>query len=154
MTDFIIFIKSVIFYFMEIEVKRYEEQQLRTFGTLYINGIEICDTLEDTDRHLEDHLPDIDALRKQKIYAKTAIPRGIYNIENYWWPKYKNYYPWITNVPGFTGILIHGGMTEEHTSGCILVGTRQGNMLIKSSEAMRKIREYFKKEKYGKITIR
>lgn len=139
---------------LEFDVKRYEEQPLRTFGKLYINGVEICDTLEDTDRHLEDHLPDIESLRKEKVYAKTAIPRGKYNIENYWWPKYKNYYPWITSVPGFTGILIHGGMTEEHTSGCILVGTRKGDVLVSSKEAMNKIREYLNKYKYGKITIR
>jgi hypothetical protein len=139
---------------MELEVKRYEEQSLRTFGKLYIDGEEICDTLEDTDRHLEDHLPDIDTLRSQKIYAKTAIPRGTYNIENYWWPKYKNYYPWLTGVPGFTGILIHGGMNEDHTSGCILVGTRQGDILVGSKSKMDKIRKYFEKYKYGKITIR
>lgn len=139
---------------MELSIKRYEEQSLRTFGKLYIDGIEICDTLEDTDRHLEECLPNITDLRKQKIYAKTAIPRGTYNVENYWWPKYKNYYPWLTGVPGFTGILIHGGMTEEHTSGCILVGTRDGDKLVKSNEAMRKVREYFNKYKYGKIEIR
>lgn len=139
---------------MELCVKRYEEQPLRVFGKLYIDDVEICDTLEDTDRHLEDHLPDIETLRKKKVYSKTAIPRGKYSIENYWWPKYRNYYPWITNVPGFTGILIHGGMTEEHTSGCILVGTRQGNTLVKSSEAMKKIREYFKEHNHGKIEIR
>lgn len=139
---------------MELCLKRYDEQLLRTFGKLYIDGVEICDTLEDTDRHLEDHLPDIEMLKKEKVYAKTAIPRGKYTIENYWWSKYKNYYPWISNVPGFTGILIHGGITEEHTSGCILVGTRQGDTLVRSSEAMKKIREYFKEHNYGKIEIR
>ena len=139
---------------MELWIKRYEEQELRTFGKLYIDNIEICDTLEDTDRHLEDRLPDIEALRKEKVYAKTAIPRGIYNVENYWWSKYKNYYPWITSVPGFTGILIHGGMTEEHTSGCILVGERKGDILIKSKEKMEIIRKYFRENKYGKITIK
>ena len=139
---------------MEILVKRYEEQPLKTFGTLYINGKEICDTLEDTDRHLEDKLPDVVALKNLKVYSKTAIPRGIYNIENYYCAKHKNYYPWITNVPGYTGILIHGGSNENHTSGCILVGTRQGDILVRSLEAMNKIREYFKKERYGKIEIR
>ena len=139
---------------LEFDVKRYEEQPLRTFGKLFINGVEICDTLEDTDRHLEDRLPDIESLRKEKVYAKTAIPRGKYSIENYWWSKYKNYYPWITSVPGFSGILIHGGITEEHTSGCILVGTRKGDTLVNSKEAMNKIREYLRQYKYGKITIR
>ena len=139
---------------MEILVKRYEEQPLRTFGTLYIDGKEICDTLEDTDRHLEDKLPDIVALKNLKVYSKTAIPRGEYNIENYWWAKHSNYYPWITNVPGFSGILIHGGINEEHTAGCILVGTRKGNILVDSKSKMEEIRKYFKQYKYGKIVIR
>ena len=134
-------------------VKRYEEQDDRTFGRLYIGDEEICDTLEDKDRHLEDHLPDIEVLRKNKVYAKTAIPRGTYNVELYWWAKHRNWYPWIQNVPGYTGILIHGGSTEEHTSGCILVGTRQGDILVKSSEKMKIIREKMK-GKSTKITIK
>lgn len=135
-------------------VKRYEAQPLRTFGKLYIDGKEICDTLEDTDRRLEDRLPDIYMLRQDKVYAKTAIPRGKYKVENYWWAKHRNWYPWIQNVPGFTGILIHGGSTEEHTSGCILVGTRQGNILVKSSEKMAIIRSLLKEVKTAEITIK
>lgn len=139
---------------LEFFVKRYEEQPLRTFGKLFIDGVEICDTLEDTDRHLEDRLPDIDKLRNDKVYAKTAIPRGTYIIENYWWAKHRNWYPWIQNVPGYTGILIHGGVTEEHTSGCILVGVRQGDKLIKSSEKMAIIRSLLKKAGQAEITIK
>ena len=132
---------------MELEVKRYEYQPLRTFGKLYIDGKEICDTLEDTDRNLEDHIPDIETLRKNKIYAKTAIPRGTYTVELYWWSKHRNWYPWIQGVPGYTGILIHGGANENHTSGCILVGTRQGDLLVKSSEKMDIIRAAMKEHK-------
>lgn len=139
---------------MEIEVKRCEYQPLRTFGKMYIDGKEICDTLEDTDRRLEEHLPDIETLRKNKIYAKTAIPRGTYTVELYWWSKHRNWYPWIQSVPGYTGILIHGGSTEEHTSGCILVGTRQGNVLVKSSEKMNIIRNAMKEHKNEVIKIK
>lgn len=135
-------------------VKRYEEQPLRTFGKMYIDGEEICDTLEDADRHLEDRLPDIETLRKDKVYSKTAIPRGRYTVENYYWAKHRNWYPWILNVPGFTGILIHGGSTEQHTSGCILVGTRQGNILVKSSEKMAIIRSLLKKAENTEIIVK
>lgn len=135
-------------------VKRYEEQPLRTFGKMYIDGKEICDTLEDTDRHLEDRLPDIETLRKDKVYSKTAIPRGRYIVENYWWSKHRNWYPWILDVPGFTGILIHGGSTEEHTSGCILVGTRKGDILVGSSEKMAIVRSLIKKAGSAEIIVK
>lgn len=139
---------------MEILVKRSEEQELRTFGHMYVDGKYFCDTLEDTDRHLEDRLPDLDKLKQDKVYAKTAIPRGTYQVENYYWSKHSNYYPWIQNVPGFTGILIHGGSTEDHTSGCILIGERRGDILVNSNKKMLALRAIFNREKYGKITIK
>ena len=36
----------------------------------------------------------------------------------------------VTNVPGFEWILIHTGNTDEHSSGCLLVGDSQENNAI------------------------
>ena len=36
----------------------------------------------------------------------------------------------VTNVPGFKWILIHTGNTDEHSSGCLLVGDSQENNVI------------------------
>jgi len=36
----------------------------------------------------------------------------------------------ITDVPGFEYILIHTGNTDEHTSGCLIVGDVQENNQI------------------------
>ena len=38
---------------------------------------------------------------------------------------------WVKEVPGFEYILWHTGNTDEHTSGCLIVGQQQHSNLIK-----------------------
>ncbi len=52
----------------------------------------------------------------------------------------------ITNVPNFEYILIHCGNTDEHTSGCLLLGDSQennelitGGFIGKSSQAYKRV---------------
>lgn len=77
----------------------------------------ICDTIEDTDRGLNDSMSE-DYIKKLKVYSKTAIPCGIYNLNlNTISPKFgkKQFYidtckgclPRFEKVKGFTSILIH-----------------------------------------------
>lgn len=133
---------------IEFRLKREIFTEKRTIGKMYVNGEYLCDTLEDKDRHLET------TGQSAKVYAQTAIPRGKYKMVNYLWKKYNNWYPWIQNVPYFQGILIHGGSTEDHTSGCILVGTKtSNNMLTGSAYAMRKIRKIFSENKGSEFWI-
>ena len=35
---------------------------------------------------------------------------------------------WLQDVPGFEYILIHTGNTDEHTSGCLIVGNTQADL--------------------------
>lgn len=129
---------------LEFIVRREIFTDRRTLGRMYFGGTCICDTLEDTDRHLET------VGGGAKVYSKTAIPRGRYKTSWYYWAKFRNYYPLLLNVPYFSGILIHGGVTEEHTSGCVLVGTRTpSGTLSDSSSAMAKIRRIYR-ENVGK----
>lgn len=108
---------------MEILVKRIFKGENYTIGHLYINGTYFCDTLEDKVRNLP---------REPKIYGKTAIPAGKYEIDmntvspkfknRSWARKYKGIVPRLKNVPYFSGVLIHPGNTSVDTDGCILVG--------------------------------
>ena len=85
-----------------------------TEGKLFVNGTFECYTLEDKDRKLEDG--------GEKVYGKTAIPRGKYNVITSYSNRFKKILPLIEDVPGFTGVRIHPGNTSEDTEGCILVG--------------------------------
>jgi hypothetical protein len=86
-----------------------------TIGSFYIDGNYFCDTLEDVCRIRGGDC-------SLKIYGQTAIPEGRYLVEWMWWDKHNNWYPHLLNVPCFTGILIHSGVTAKDTEGCILLG--------------------------------
>jgi len=106
-----------------------------TEGKLFLNGEFECYTLEDTDRNLESG--------GEKIYGKTAIPKGVYEIEITYSPRFKEDMPLLLNVKGFEGVRIHSGNKPEDTDGCILVGaenSRDGDDWIgKSKKAYKKL---------------
>lgn len=95
-----------------------------TIGSLSINGLYFCDTLEDKVRTLIDsnHDGDFDESGEGKVYGETAIPLGRYKVTIAFWKKHKVFIPLLHDVPGFTGILIHSGASKADTLGCILVG--------------------------------
>lgn len=90
-------------------------------GDLYIDGKWFSNTLEDTDRGLDDKMTEEEIL-KRKIKGETAIPTGIYTVLLTYSPKYKKIMPLINNVKGYQGIRIHSGNTHKDTEGCLLVG--------------------------------
>ena len=94
---------------MNIQLKRRYLGEGYTIGTLSIDGQYFCDTLED-------------AVRQVKVYGKTAIPYGRYNIILNVSPRFGRILPRLIDVPQFDGVLIHRGNTVEDTAGCILVG--------------------------------
>lgn len=102
-----------------VERKYYKEEY--TIGNMFIDGKWFCNTLEDKDRGLSQSLS-LSQNKKLKVYGKTAIPKGVYDIEIYFWSKYRINVPLLKDVPAFTGILIHNGRDQNNTLGCILVG--------------------------------
>ena len=95
---------------------------------LFIDGIFECYTLEDQ-------------YQAVKVMHETCIPEGTYDIKfrktggfhAKYTERYKNaHYGMlhIQDVPNFTYILIHTGNTDEHTSGCLIVGETQQDLEI------------------------
>jgi hypothetical protein len=81
--------------------------------------------LEDTDRGLSSDMP-IDKIRETKVYGKTAIPRGRYQIVITHSARFKRLLPILVGVPGFSGIRIHPGNRHNNTEGCLLPGKAYG----------------------------
>lgn len=92
-----------------------------TLGKLYVNGTFECYTLEDVVR------------TGPKVYGKTAIPAGTYEVAINYSNKFKRDLPLLLNVPGFAGIRIHSGNTAADTLGCILVGQTQTKTSVGNS---------------------
>lgn len=99
---------------MYLQLVRENMSELATEGKIFVNGTFECYSLEDTDRQLENG--------GEKIYGKTAIPRGIYDMDITYSNRFKQDMPLILDVPQFNGIRIHKGNTSLDTDGCILVG--------------------------------
>lgn len=126
---------------MRLELKRIAKREDYTIGRLYVDGEYFCDTLEDKVR---------DLTRETKVYGKTAIPEGTYEVTlRVQSPRFsqkkqydfcKGYLPRLLGVPSFEGVLIHVGNTAADTEGCILVGknTVRG-MVTDSSATFRKL---------------
>ncbi len=117
---------------MKIELIRSYNCKTYCIGHLYVDGKYVCDTIEDVDRGMEQTMPDVE-LRKLKVPSQTAIPTGMYRVTlGVVSPKFsqKTYYrnfcggrvPRLLNVPAFDGILIHMGVTEKSSAGCLIVG--------------------------------
>ena len=101
-------------------------------GTLYVNGLKECHTLEDKDRHLEEG--------GEKVYGETAIPRNTYKVVITYSNRFKQPMPLLVDVPQFEGIRIHPGNTDQNTEGCILVGVGIGqDRLYNSRQAYERL---------------
>lgn len=100
---------------MEIKIDRRFKGDDYTISSLFIDGVYFCDALEDKVRNLGKN-------GEGKVYGKTAIPSGRYQIVITYSPRFKQQLPLLLNVPYFEAIRIHSGNTAEHTEGCILVG--------------------------------
>lgn len=86
-----------------------------SLGRLYVDNRFLCYTCEDADRKLETN-------PGGKVYGKTAIPRGKYRVVVSFSNHFQKPLPELLDVPGYSGVRIHGGNTADDSLGCVLVG--------------------------------
>jgi hypothetical protein len=124
---------------MELQLKRETFTEQSTIGTLSIDGVFEYFILEDKDRGLNDTLT-LEQILRVKVYGKTAIPYGRYEIEWSMSARFKVFMPILLNVKGYAGIRIHKGNTEIDSLGCLLCGTRKkSNMITESTLATKNL---------------
>jgi len=109
---------------LRIFLQRDVDDGICTLGRFCINNSFFCYTLE---------LPIGSGMRGQ------AIPAGTYDLGIYFSEDFKRLMPYLLNVPGRSGIMIHPGNWVANTKGCILVGE------IQSKDAILESRDAFDK---------
>lgn len=135
---------------MKISLVRIANKKTYCIGRLYVDGMYVCDTIEDVDLGL-DQSWSLEKIKQKKVKSKTAIPTGTYEVTlNIVSPKFSKiaYYkqfcngrvPRLLRVPGFDGILMHIGKDERSSAGCLIVGynTIVGKV-TKSQQAFEKL---------------
>jgi hypothetical protein len=106
---------------MEILLERFARAGNTTLGRYYINNARQHYILEDKDRDLHASMP-LTEIASIKIWGKTAIPVGIYEVTMRWSPNFRAYLPYITGIPGFDLVMFHIGNWHTDTDGCLLPG--------------------------------
>lgn len=146
---------------MKLLLTRTEKNKRNTIGILSIDGIFFCNTLEDTDRGLK-QTDSIEHIEDVKVFGETAIPTGTYKVDmntvspkfkdKEWAKPYEGKLPRLVDVPGFEGVLIHIGNSEQNSLGCVLVGEKSGDKLINSTKTFKQLMNVLTKTKED-ITI-
>jgi len=116
---------------IETTLARHEFTTQATLGAFYVGSEYQCNILED-------------AVRKVKIYGKTAIPNGRYRVDFTHSGRFGRMLPILIGVPLFFGIRFHSGNVVEDTDGCFLPGFDKARnaekiSVYRSIEAMDKV---------------
>jgi hypothetical protein len=107
---------------------REPSRDLATLGSLYVNDVWQCWTLEDQIREVPDQ-----PVLHWKVGGETAIRSGRYRLVLSRSNRFGYMTPELLHVEGFTGIRIHPGNRRSDSLGCILVGRDRGDAFIAQS---------------------
>lgn len=114
---------------MNLRIIREPSSNGATLGSLYLDDVWFCWTLEDQIREVVGQ-----AVVSWKVKGQTAIPAGRYRVRWHDSPRFGRRLPILEDVPGFSYILIHAGNKSADTDGCILVGLDRGHAFVGRSQ--------------------
>ncbi len=117
---------------MELLLTPFQKTNLTTISRLSIDGKPECFILEDVDRGLDSSMT-LEEIAAKKVYGKTAIPAGRYEVVITWSNRFKRLLPLLLNVKGYTGIRMHVGNYATNTDGCLLPGTGVSKDMVVNS---------------------
>lgn len=137
---------------MELLLNRRWKKDTYTIGEFFINGKKFSETCEDKDRGLTNKMS-LAEIKSKKIYGKTAIPTGTYEIKMTYSAKFANRpfaKPYggkvveIMNVPGYQGVRMHPLNTAEDSLGCVGLGRNleKGKVLQSTAYYLKFVNEY------------
>lgn len=98
-------------------LKRIFQNDKYTIGKLYLNDTYLCDTLE-----------------PPKYLNHPCIEKGTYRIGYQYSNKFGRNMPFLLNVNGRVGIMIHPGNYPKDTQGCILLGRNLAKGSVSNSK--------------------
>ena len=138
---------------MELLLKRHTFKPTYTIGKLFLNSKYFCDVIEDTVRDLNMD-GDLDDCGEGKVYGKTAIPYGRYEVKLTMSNRFNKVLPILIGVKGFESIRIHSGNTEQDSLGCLIVGeNKEVGKVLNSRVTMDKLMKEFESHKMEKHCI-
>lgn len=117
---------------MLIDIFRKYKKADYTIGIVTVDGERFSNSLEDTDRGLNNTMTP-NEIKCKKIYGQTAIPTGQYEVIFTYSVKFKKEMPLLLNVPGFEGVRVHNGNLPSETYGCILIGDNTAKGCVTNS---------------------
>jgi len=137
---------------LNLKIKRTIFGSTYTIGEWSVEGMPFCQSLEDTDRGLTKDMS-LAQIKKIKVYGKTCIPYGRYEIRLTQSPKlsskpyskeFNGLVPELIDVPGYSGIRMHPGNSSADTDGCLLPGeNRTPGRLVNSTIAYTDLMRYY-----------
>ena len=127
---------------MKLNLKRLHKTNNSTIGELSIDNKFECYVIEDVER-------------QEKVFGKTAIPKGTYEVVITMSNRFKKPLPLLLNVPNYEGVRIHTGNTALDTEGCLILGkTRAIDFVGQSRDAMKSFMPKLESAlKVGKVFI-